>query len=80
MARATRKVLARTDLLFADCRRDILLASDWGLRVTAATAVLPGGGGINLAQVTGTEEALPWLPASVTERGQRLVVNATGLS
>jgi glycosyltransferase involved in cell wall biosynthesis len=49
--RATRRVLAKADLLFADCQRDIDLAGRWGLRPTTPTAVLPGGGGIDLLRI-----------------------------
>ena len=56
--RATRRVLARTDLLFADCQRDIDLAGTYGLRPTTPTAVLPGGGGIDLARVAEQDPTL----------------------
>jgi glycosyltransferase involved in cell wall biosynthesis len=74
---ATRRVLARTDLLFADCQRDIDLAGTWGLRPTAVTAVLPGGGGIDLARIA--EEYRTLTPFSdLVGSHHRLVVNARG--
>jgi glycosyltransferase involved in cell wall biosynthesis len=76
--RATRRVLARTDLLFADCQRDIDLAGTYGLRPTIPTAVLPGGGGIDLARAAEQgRTATPYL-SDLVGPGHRLVVNARG--
>src|ERR1700744_2250702 len=77
--RATRRVLARTDLLFADCQRDLDLARDWDLRPAAATSLQPGGGGIDLTRFAG-----PARPGKSSEQipvasGDRLVVNVRGL-
>ena len=55
---AARKVLAGADLLFADCQRDIDLAGAWGLRPATPTAILPGGGGINLAKMVEEDQTL----------------------
>ena len=77
IARATRRVLARADLLFADCQRDIDLAASWGLPPGTPTAVLPGGGGINLLMAEKDRVLIPQLAGSA-EPGQRLVVNARG--
>lgn len=43
----TARTVERADALHADCRRDIRLAFDWGLRKDVPTIVLPGGGGVN---------------------------------
>jgi hypothetical protein len=75
--RATRRVLARTDLLFADCQRDIDLAGTCGLRPTTPTAVLPGGGGIDLARVA-EDRTLTSQLSDLAGSGHRLVVNARG--
>jgi glycosyltransferase involved in cell wall biosynthesis len=79
-SRETRRVLARADLLFADCQRDIDLAKTWGLRPTAATAVLPGGGGIDLARMAEEGRTLTSRLSDVlgSESDYRLVVNARG--
>jgi glycosyltransferase involved in cell wall biosynthesis len=74
--RATRRVLARTDLLFADCQRDVALAGTWGLGPTAATAILPGGGGVDLAHVAEEDLAPPL--GDLLRPDHRLVVNARG--
>jgi hypothetical protein len=76
--RATRKVLARTDLLFADCQRDIDLAGTCGLRPTTPTAVLPGGGGIDLARVAEMDRTVALQISDSAGPGHRLVVNARG--
>jgi glycosyltransferase involved in cell wall biosynthesis len=74
---AARRVLARADLLFADCQRDVDLARQWGLRPGIATAVLPGGGGIDLADVA-EDRALTAALRNLDGSGHRLVVNARG--
>jgi glycosyltransferase involved in cell wall biosynthesis len=79
IGRATRRVLERADLLLADCQRDVDLAERWGLRPTTSTAVLPGGGGIDLTRLT---EADPTLTSQLNElvgSSHRLVLNARGL-
>jgi glycosyltransferase involved in cell wall biosynthesis len=76
--RATRRVLARIDLLFADCQRDIDLAAAWGLRSAIPTAVLPGGGGIDLSGLAESDGlAAPQL-SDLEGSGHRFVVNARG--
>jgi glycosyltransferase involved in cell wall biosynthesis len=76
--RATRGVLARADLLFADCERDISLAGKWGLRLSAQSAVLPGGGGIDLTRMTEVDRTPPSPFAELLGCDHRLVVNARG--
>ncbi|GAB4528738.1 MAG: hypothetical protein Fur0018_15000 [Anaerolineales bacterium] len=46
MRRLTRRTLARTDALHADCRRDVRLAHAWGFPAARPTLVVPGAGGI----------------------------------
>ena len=77
IARATRRVLARTDLLYADCQRDLDLARKWGLRPIALRSLLPGGGGIDF-------RSSPVRPALgtghlPTRSNHRIVINARGL-
>ncbi len=48
MSRYTRLALQRADALHADCARDIRLAQEWGFSGDKPTALLPGGGGIQL--------------------------------
>ena len=76
--RAARRVLARTDLLFADCQRDIDLARTWGLRPTIPTTVLPGGGGIDLARMAEEHRKLASQPGDLVGPDHRLIVNARG--
>ena len=77
--RAARRVLARTDLLFADNQRDLDLAGTWGLRPTTPTAVLPGGGGIDLARVAEERRKLASQLSDLVGPDHRVVVvNARG--
>jgi glycosyltransferase involved in cell wall biosynthesis len=76
--RAARRVFARTDLLFADCQRDIDLAGTWGLRPTTPTAVLPGGGGIDLVRVAEEHRKLASQLSDLVGPDHRVVVNARG--
>jgi glycosyltransferase involved in cell wall biosynthesis len=46
MARLTKTTMHRTDGLHSDCRRDVRLAIQWGLRIDTMTMVEPGNGGI----------------------------------
>jgi glycosyltransferase involved in cell wall biosynthesis len=75
IAYATRRVLARTDLLYADCQRDLDLAKAWGLRSIASTSLLPGGGGIDLGQFTEFARA----SQSSSQPNHRFIINARGL-
>jgi glycosyltransferase involved in cell wall biosynthesis len=75
---ATRRILARTDLLFADCQRDIDHAAAWGLRPGTVTATLPGGGGIDLGRIAGHRQVLPASLNALIHPDHRLVVNARG--
>jgi glycosyltransferase involved in cell wall biosynthesis len=47
MGRLTRETVGQADGLHSDCRRDIRLASEWGLRIDTKTLVEPGNGGVN---------------------------------
>jgi glycosyltransferase involved in cell wall biosynthesis len=79
IARATRKVLARADLLYADCQRDLDLAKAWGLRPTASTSLLPGGGGIDFQKFTefAQQSESPW--HGLGQSSHRIIVNARGI-
>jgi len=78
IARATRRVLARAELLFADCQRDLDLAKTWGFRSTIPPLVLPGGGGIDMTKYG--ESELGREPSSDgQESDHRIIVNARGL-
>lgn len=79
MARATRRVLARADLLYADCQRDIDLAKTWGLRPIASTSLLPGGGGIELDKLIDPGRFTESRCIDVEQSHDRIIVNARGL-
>ena len=79
IARATRRVIARTDLLYADCQRDLDLAKTWGLRPTASTSLLPGGGGIDLEKFTEFARHSESPCHDPAQSNQRIILNARGL-
>jgi glycosyltransferase involved in cell wall biosynthesis len=47
MGRLTRQTVEQADGLHSDCKRDIRLASDWGLRIDTKILIEPGNGGID---------------------------------
>jgi glycosyltransferase involved in cell wall biosynthesis/phenylacetate-coenzyme A ligase PaaK-like adenylate-forming protein len=79
IARATRKVLERTDLLYADCQRDLDLAMAWGLRSNASKSLLPGGGGIDLQKFTKFPRPSESPDRDPKQSNLRIVVNARGI-
>jgi glycosyltransferase involved in cell wall biosynthesis len=78
IGQATRRVLARADMLFADCERDIELAERWGFRPGLSTAVLPGGGGIQLHRPAEVRRVPESPLANFLNSNYRLIVNARG--
>jgi glycosyltransferase involved in cell wall biosynthesis len=79
IARSTRRVLARTDLLYADCQRDLDLAKKWGLRPIASTSLLPGGGGIDLSKFCESARRSEPEYLGPAQSEYRIVINARGL-
>lgn len=78
MGDLTRKVLTRANGLAADTRRDIRLGRLWGFRDDAPALVIPGSGGIDLADIeriryNRIDPLTDFLPA-----GMPLVVNPRG--
>jgi glycosyltransferase involved in cell wall biosynthesis len=77
MAAQTRRVLRRANGLLADTRRDIRLASEWGLASSTPTLIVPGGGGIRPDEIERESRSvallclLPDGPLVVNSRGQR---------
>jgi glycosyltransferase involved in cell wall biosynthesis len=51
MVTATRRAVRRADGFMADCRRDIRLAKEWGLRDNAPAMFAPGSGGLNMEKI-----------------------------
>lgn len=83
MRKRTRETLQRCDGLHADCRRDLVLARQWGWRDGAPEIVLPGNGGIKpdiFYPRPDTEKISPGLAAVLDNipRGTNLVVNPRG--
>ena len=79
IARSTRRVLARTDLLYADCQRDLDLARKWGLRPIALTSLLPGGGGIDFRKFSEFAQHSESEYLDSARSNHRIVINARGL-
>ncbi len=81
MAALTRKTLARADGLIADTSRDILLARTWGLDPIKPALVVPGNGGLAMAELEAAKqsarEPAGWL-AELLAGGEPLVINPRG--
>lgn len=77
MGSRTRAVLARADGLLADAHRDIRLGGEWGFGLGKPTIVVPGGGGIDLAEIAAALR-LPDPFAGVLPGSRPLVVNPRG--
>ena len=78
MAALTRRVLARANGLAADTARDIRLARSFGLRADRPTLVVPGSGGINLAEIDRIRFNSRDLQTDFLPAGVPLVVNPRG--
>lgn len=70
----TRRALLRADGLAADAQRDIRLARAWGFPENRPTLVVPGNGGLDLAEMSPNIEPVLDLPADIP-----LVVNPRGI-
>ncbi len=77
MRALTRRALKRADGLLADTRRDIRLAFQWGFLEDKPTAVLPGGGGVDLEEVARLRAMADALPVALPADAP-LVVNPRG--
>lgn len=77
MAAATRRTLQRADALVADAARDLRLAAAWGFDPQKPRLLVPGGGGIDLAEIQALRErAHP--STEIIPAGVPLVVNPRG--
>lgn len=77
--REIRSALRRADAVVADCHRDIRLAERLGMQAGTATAVLPGGGGIDPAVFfPGPADAAMRAELGLGP-GDRLVLNPRGV-
>ena len=73
--RHTRRALARTDALHADCQRDIPLAQKLGYPANRPTIVLPGSGGIKSEYFFPPTEPRPDTPPTIINpRGFRAYI------
>jgi glycosyltransferase involved in cell wall biosynthesis len=75
LGRRTRHALRRADALHTDCQRDLRMARNWGFGHGKQSAVLPGGGGVQLDvfyPAADLEAASP--PTLINPRGFRAYV------
>jgi glycosyltransferase involved in cell wall biosynthesis len=75
----TRRTLQRANGLLADTRRDLRLASQWGFVEGRPQEVIPGNGGIDLAEMGRVHSSHTGTFANVLPAGVPLVVNPRGL-
>jgi glycosyltransferase involved in cell wall biosynthesis len=81
MAALTRGALTRADALFADAQRDVRLARAWGLAANRPALVVPGAGGLDLAELDAARAKVRRWGSSFEPQvgaGSPLVVNPRG--
>lgn len=78
MASLTRRTLRRADALAADTHRDLRLGKVWGFREEKPTLMVPGAGGINLAELERIRYHRSDLLTDFLPAGVPLVVNPRG--
>jgi hypothetical protein len=74
----TKQTLRRANGLVADAQRDIRLGLLWGFKKERATAVLPGGGGVDLVEMHRLIDGSPPPPELNILPGAIVVVNPRG--
>jgi glycosyltransferase involved in cell wall biosynthesis len=77
MAAATRRILQRANALAADAARDLRLAAHWGFDSQKPSLLVPGGGGIDLAEIDRLRDR-SHLSSDSIPAGIPLVVNPRG--
>mgnify|MGYP000958648606 CR=1 FL=1 len=77
MRQWTRKALQRAEGLLADANRDLRLGVQWGFDQQKPALVVPGSGGIDLAEILLSEDK-PDISRWVSSQGQ-FVINPRGL-
>ncbi len=75
----TRRTLLRANGLLADAGRDLRLAHSWGYVADRPGLVVPGNGGIDLAEMDQAQDAHPDTFTNLLPAGVPLVVNPRGL-
>jgi len=78
LGRLTRATMMQVDGLVADCHADVSRAKEWGLADSCPTAVLPGGGGIDLAWLTGAPDRAKAKLALGIDPGATVVLEPRG--
>lgn len=82
MSQMTRQSLLRADALIADTKRDLRIAQEWGYDPTRPMLIVPGGGGINMAEIrsniTGEPEGVVKDLLYLCSEDHQLVLNPRG--
>jgi glycosyltransferase involved in cell wall biosynthesis len=73
MRRRTRQTMKKATALHADCRRDLRLAEEWGLKPAVPSILVPGNGGVR-TDVFNMESGLAREPIVLNPRGSRVYV------
>jgi len=73
MRRRTRQAMKKATALHADCRRDVRLAEEWGLRPALPSIVVPGNGGVR-TDIFNMQGGLARDPVVLNPRGSRVYV------
>ena len=80
LGRETRRLMGRTDLLFADCARDLRLASAlWGFDTDKPSCWAPGNGGVDSQHFFPGHPRLGTAASLGVPEGARVLVNPRGL-
>lgn len=75
----TRRTLRRANGLLADAARDLRLARGWGFSPDRPAQVVPGNGGVDLAELEQVRSNQPDTFANILPAGVPLIVNPRGL-
>lgn len=78
MRRLTVRTLSRADGLTADARRDLRLGMQWGFTAGRPTLAVPGGAGIDLAEMHRLRDQSDQSFTDLLPAGSQLVVNPRG--
>jgi glycosyltransferase involved in cell wall biosynthesis len=79
MVSLTRTTMRKADALHADCRRDIKLGFDWGLRIDTMTMVEPGNGGIRLDAFSNEKQAFSIIQKYSLPKDAFFILNPRGI-
>lgn len=79
MRKLTQQTLARADGLVTDAQRDVRLARAWGFPENRPTLVVPGNGGIDLAEIHRPCDPADAVPLDPIPADAPLIINPRGI-